>query len=299
MKPTTHLSQLREWSKRICPPENYHIGRTAISVAYPENILLFSRTTLIDEDRFDNAHCRYVLICCLKTPGTLFIDEQTKQLPEKHALLVFPHQFHHYMLPKTEINWLYITFDLPSTLWLTPLRNRILTLQPDSIEMMTRLIQTWEQGANISSRNNDLLTCSLSYLLAGLVQNETLQPTRQDGPGLDQVLNRSRGAALMQHLNDYINQNISTDLSIRILAGKMGISASHLRLLVRTQIGLGLGQYINRIRINRAKRLLSEIDRPISLIADDCGFTSSQSFSRSFRRMTGQSPQEFRRRYQS
>lgn len=58
---------------------------------------------------------------------------------------------------------------------------------------------------------------------------------------------------------------------------------------------MGLGHYINRIRINHAQQLLVESDLPIKHIAIDCGFNSSQSFVRAFRRATGIAPHQLRK----
>jgi transcriptional regulator GlxA family with amidase domain len=72
------------------------------------------------------------------------------------------------------------------------------------------------------------------------------------------------------------------------------IPASNLRATVGKVLGFGLGNYVNRIRINRAQGLITGTDMSIKEIAYECGFNSSQSFARAFRRATGKAPQQYR-----
>jgi len=64
--------------------------------------------------------------------------------------------------------------------------------------------------------------------------------------------------------------------------------------LVRKITGCSPFEYLARLRIERAKTLLRESDLKIIDIAFECGFSSSQYFSNTFRRATGLTPTEFR-----
>jgi len=63
----------------------------------------------------------------------------------------------------------------------------------------------------------------------------------------------------------------------------------------RRVLGRSVLSYINAHRIERAKRLLEESDLRVSDIARTCGFQSRVNFHRVFARITGQSPEQFRR----
>ncbi len=282
--------KLIELSETLPEPENYFVGQTDTTAILPKNILLFHRDTLCPEHRDDNVHNRYVLFCCLKTSGTLFINEQILELSEGHAILIFPHQFHHYILPKEPTHWLFITFEMPETHWLDPLQNRIFPILQSTESILLDMLEQYAKKEETSRSHT--LTHTLGYLLAHLIQtNEGKQDDRQNDPSVPQ----NRAILIMQKVNRYIYANLDQNLCIDTLAAEVGVSASHLRLLVRTQIGLGLGHYITRIRINHAQQLLEETDLSIKHIAIDCGFNSSQSFARAFRRATGIAPFEFRK----
>lgn len=78
-------------------------------------------------------------------------------------------------------------------------------------------------------------------------------------------------------------------------AGNISERSLH-RMFVR-HLGESMTDYLGRLRIGRACRWLAETDRPISVIAPDCGFTNLSNFNRRFRAERNMSPKEFRLHY--
>ena len=79
-------------------------------------------------------------------------------------------------------------------------------------------------------------------------------------------------------------------------ARAVGVSANHLNRLLRQQTGLTFRQLLIQRRIELAKTLLRNGDDSCTEIALACGFGDSNYFARLFKRKTGLSPTEFRRR---
>ena len=79
-------------------------------------------------------------------------------------------------------------------------------------------------------------------------------------------------------------------------AREIGVSPGHLHELVREQTGLTPGRLTRRQRVLEAKRLLAGTDLTIRQVSDQTGFADPAYFCRFFRRETGLSPGEFRRR---
>lgn len=86
------------------------------------------------------------------------------------------------------------------------------------------------------------------------------------------------------------NQQITTAQ----IASMTGISLTHLERAFKEQFRTTLKQYINTLRIERAKRLIIETNLPISQIILNSGFNTAQSFNTNFKKNTGQSPLNYR-----
>jgi AraC-like DNA-binding protein len=79
------------------------------------------------------------------------------------------------------------------------------------------------------------------------------------------------------------------------LAALCGISIPHLTEVFRRDFGQTPWQYLMRYRIELAAGLLATSNRPITEIALDFGFSSSQHFANTFRKLRGRSPSQERR----
>jgi len=77
------------------------------------------------------------------------------------------------------------------------------------------------------------------------------------------------------------------------LAGHCRLSVRQLTRAFRAARGCSIADYLNRSRIETAKRLLAR-DEPIKSVALSMGFASASHFSRAFRRATGMTPSAFR-----
>jgi AraC-like DNA-binding protein len=76
----------------------------------------------------------------------------------------------------------------------------------------------------------------------------------------------------------------------------VGLSAKHLHELFSRELGVTPHRYQLAQRMRRAQALLAATDLPITTIAFELGFSTSQQFSRTFRRQIGATPREYRRR---
>lgn len=86
------------------------------------------------------------------------------------------------------------------------------------------------------------------------------------------------------------------DLSLELLANQFSISVQHLSTEFKNKTGTGVQDYLCRIRVERAKRLL--LQNPalsVAQVGEEVGFLSSQTFIRSFKRMESVTPGQYRR----
>jgi AraC-like DNA-binding protein len=89
-----------------------------------------------------------------------------------------------------------------------------------------------------------------------------------------------------------------SDLRLEKLAAEMNVSRHHLSQLLNEQAGMNFFEYINFLRINEAKQLLSvKSKKELNIIdvAYSVGFNNKVSFNTTFKKITGQTPSEFRK----
>jgi len=92
----------------------------------------------------------------------------------------------------------------------------------------------------------------------------------------------------------YINDNLSLDLSLNVLAAMLGMSPYYFERLFKQSVGQTPHQYILHCRIERAKQLLRTTQQPIMEIVCQVGCKNHSHFSKLFCKSTGVSPKTYR-----
>jgi AraC-like DNA-binding protein len=101
-------------------------------------------------------------------------------------------------------------------------------------------------------------------------------------PSIDAVLHHCRSHA-------------AEPIDFRALARANAMSYSHLRQRMRRLTGLSPARYVTRLRCEQARALMTETDLPVKLVAARVGIPDPFTFSRTFRRTVGVSPEHYRR----
>lgn len=95
---------------------------------------------------------------------------------------------------------------------------------------------------------------------------------------------------------DFIQENYAQeDLSTNFVAKQVNLSTSWLSTKFKEEVGVGISDYLNDVRIQHAKMLLDQEDYMIYEVAEKVGFASSQYFSKIFKQITGLTPNEYKR----
>ncbi|NTS76028.1 helix-turn-helix transcriptional regulator [Catenovulum sp. SM1970] len=94
---------------------------------------------------------------------------------------------------------------------------------------------------------------------------------------------------------NYIYQNYTEPLCAEELASLVHMSTNHFHRIFKERTEQTLNQFINRLRIGKACKMLLNTNALISTISDQCGFNNISNFNRRFRMMKGVTPKEFRR----
>ncbi len=94
----------------------------------------------------------------------------------------------------------------------------------------------------------------------------------------------------------YIDVHLNDTLSVQSIAEQFAFSPYYFHRLFTSIVGKSMIAYVRDRRIAYACKMLNETDQKVLDIALDLGFDSAQSFSRTFKAMTGMSPTEYRDR---
>jgi len=92
----------------------------------------------------------------------------------------------------------------------------------------------------------------------------------------------------------YIHENYNADLSLETVAAAVLVNPSHLSRTFKKETGDVVTDYINRIRIEKAKELLVFSDMLVYEVAEAVGFKDSAYFSLVFKKTTGASPKKYK-----
>ncbi|MBE6911440.1 MAG: AraC family transcriptional regulator [Ruminococcaceae bacterium] len=93
---------------------------------------------------------------------------------------------------------------------------------------------------------------------------------------------------------NYIKTHYSQHISVTRLTELLGVSQPYLYRIFKEAFGKSPKAFICEYRINRASKLLTETDLPVSEIALSVGYSDSFAFSKAFSSIRGLSPSEYR-----
>lgn len=99
----------------------------------------------------------------------------------------------------------------------------------------------------------------------------------------------------MERALDYVDRNLSRELTLKEIAREAAMSPAYFSSLFKKWNGVTLWEYIQFKRIESAVKQMASGGQSIAQIALECGYNSISNFNRSFRRVMGQSPGEYRK----
>jgi two-component system response regulator YesN len=103
-----------------------------------------------------------------------------------------------------------------------------------------------------------------------------------------------RAQSTISKVLNYINDNISEDLSLVKLADLVYFNPSYLSRLFKSVVGENLSDYIYEVKIRKSKELLENTQLKIHEIAASMGYYSTTNFIRFFKKLTNITPQDYR-----
>lgn len=135
--------------------------------------------------------------------------------------------------------------------------------------------------------------CSSPLLFRGLVEKWV----RDVADSLESIFEASPNYVVVRRARAYTMKNFSRpDLSLPQVAEYAGLSKNYFSEIFHEVAGIRYWEYLTRVRISSAKRLLSTTLLSNTDISEHVGYASVYHFNRVFRRVSGCTPQQYRKR---
>ncbi|MCL2237535.1 MAG: helix-turn-helix domain-containing protein [Treponema sp.] len=101
-------------------------------------------------------------------------------------------------------------------------------------------------------------------------------------------------AAALRKAENFIMENFTRKISLKEISAVAGLSPPYFSTIFKEEMGENLSKYLNRLRVEKASRLLLETEMSLSEIAACCCFEDQSWFSKIFKAYTGISPGKYR-----
>lgn len=246
----------------------------------------FPRATQHGRDR-DTGSAQAIVIVCSAGAGWCEMDGVRHDVREGQVLLIPPRQPHRYFADENDpwsIWWLHAMGadldDLLTAIGLTvshptaPLSDPVQAA--GLIEAVCNALARDETSASLTAAAG-----AAWHLLALLVADRH---------------QRSLGDAPIIRVQGHLREHLAEPVRVPDLARSAGFSTSHFAARFRAVTGFSVTEYVKRLRMARARALLTTSERSIAEVAREVGYPDQFYFSRQFHAVTGCSPRTFRNR---
>lgn len=97
----------------------------------------------------------------------------------------------------------------------------------------------------------------------------------------------------------YLRAHYAEPFTVRGLAQQVGVSPNYLSRMFNDEVGESIPEYVTKVRLEHARRLLESTDESVTTISERVGFGSAKYFAQVFRRATGLTPTRYREQARS
>jgi AraC family transcriptional regulator len=98
----------------------------------------------------------------------------------------------------------------------------------------------------------------------------------------------------LNHTREVLHEHFAQQMSLTEIAACVGVHPVYLATVFRQHYNCTVGEYVRRLRVEFASRELSNTATPLAEIALAAGFAHQSHFARTFKRLTGLTPAQYR-----
>lgn len=227
-----------------------------------------------------------IVIICTAGEGRVILDGATHRVAAGDAVIIPARRAHMYVADQSDpwsIWWMHVAGgDVADLLPEPEDRSASPVLPLHDVYAATALITQVVEKLDVDDTAASLYEASGAawHLLAHL--------------RADQLRGGSGSGSRVHAAMAYLRENLGTRAGVTELAEMANLSPSHFAALFKSATGMGVIEYLTRLRSARARELLLTTRLSVQDIAEAVGYTDPYYFSRQFRRVNGVSPRTFR-----
>jgi len=203
------------------------------------------------------------------------------------------HRFYGWQKPRSLLRCTFIHVDPLSSLLCSELRFAELDFRP---RLFFFDADVWATALKLKAQLQYPCRSQKAYVEAlGIALAHELTRMNEDTPSLASDARGGLPHWQQKKLTQYIEEHLADEVSLLSLAQLAQLSPYHFSRAFKQSFGMPPHQYLTSRRIERAKSLLAERKLSVTEIGFDVGFSETSSFTAAFRKVTGETPTEYRR----
>jgi len=101
----------------------------------------------------------------------------------------------------------------------------------------------------------------------------------------------------IQAVQHWILDHLPLELTVRSLASRAAMSVRNFTRVFQQEAGMTPADFVEMARVDSARRLLEDTDKPLQRVASSCGFANPDTMRRAFLRRIGVGPSDYRERF--
>ena len=105
---------------------------------------------------------------------------------------------------------------------------------------------------------------------------------------------RSSSRNVIETAKSYIDHHFNQEITLELIANYVFVNPTYFSELFKKETGRNYIEYITDLRMNKAKELLSQTNLKIAEICEAVGYTDAKYFSKTFKKLTGITPSEYK-----
>ena len=231
----------------------------------------------------------YLIHYVIKGKGYYYVNDRKYTVEANQGFLIRPHELTFYQADEDDPwSYLWIGFDgkkVKTYLKYSGMDESNYTFSCSEMDLLNSYVNQMLNHDTLSHYNELSLQSLLFLFFAALAKSAEI-PYEEDV----EVDNLYISKAI-----EYIQKNYQNPLLVTDIANYVSLSRTYLTTIFQQTLHMSPQQFVLKFRITKASELLIHTDLPINAIAHSCGYTDPLAFSKTFKKITGLSPSQYRK----